>query len=352
MAMAKKKSGGSAAYDKLRADLAADTLGTAYIFHGEESYLREYYLSEMKKRLVPAGFEEFNYHRLEGKGLTVQALTEAAEAMPMMAQRTMVQVVDWDLYKLSEEQRNALIALLEDFPDYCCLVLVYDQVEYKPNRTYKKLYAAVEKNVQTVKFEEQSQNEILKWVSRRFKATGHTIDAPTAEYLLFTCGSLMNGLIPEIGKIASYAKGERITKADIDAVAAPVLEAQVFEMTGAVSRGDFDRASQVLGSLLKLQEEPFMLLALMGKELRKLRTARIALDTGRDKFWLMERWNMRSDYPAKLLLENARRVSRGWCANAVRRCYETDLRIKSVSGVDGADELKLLLMELAQEERA
>ena len=224
MAMAKKKSGGSAAYDKLRADLAADTLGTAYIFHGEESYLREYYLSEMKKRLVPAGFEEFNYHRLEGKGLTVQALTEAAEAMPMMAQRTMVQVVDWDLYKLSEEQRNALIALLEDFPDYCCLVLVYDQVEYKPNRTYKKLYAAVEKNVQTVKFEEQSQNEILKWVSRRFKATGHTIDAPTAEYLLFTCGSLMNGLIPEIGKIASYAKGERITKADIDAVAAPVLD--------------------------------------------------------------------------------------------------------------------------------
>ena len=133
--------------------------------------------------------------------------------------------------------------------------------------------------------------------------------------------------------------------------AAPILEAQVFEMTGAVSKGDFNKAAEVLGSLLKLQEEPFMLLALMGKELRKLHTARIALDTGRDKFWLMERWNMRSDYPAKLLLENAKKVSRSWCANAVRRCYETDLRIKSVSGVDGADELKLLLMELAQEGR-
>lgn len=94
-----------------------------------------------------------------------------------------------------------------------------------------------------------------------------------------------------------------------------------------------------------------MILALIGKELRKLHTARIALDTGRDKFWLMERWNMRSDYPARLLLDNAKRVSRQWCANAVRRCYETDLRIKSVAGVDGADELKLLLMELAQEGR-
>lgn len=351
MAVAKKRSAGNAAYEQLKNDLAAESLGTVYIFHGEESYLREYYLAEMKKQLVPAGFEEFNFHKLEGKSLTVQTLTETAEAMPMMAQRTMVQVNDWDLFKLGEEQRNGLIALLEDFPEYCCLVLVYDQVEYKPNKTYKKLCAALDKHTRAVKFEEQSQNEILKWIARRFKATGHTIDAPTAEHLIFTCGSLMNGLIPEIGKIASYAKTERITKADIDAVAAPVLEAQVFEMTGAVSKGDFDKAAEVLGSLLKLQEEPFMLLALMGKELRKLHTARVALDTGKDKFWLMERWNMRSDYPAKLLMDNAKRVSRPWCENAVRRCYETDLRIKSVSGVDGASELKLLLMELAQEGR-
>ena len=351
MAAVKKKSGAGAGYDAMRADLAAGTLGTVYIFHGEESYLREYYLTEIRKSLVPAGFEEFNFHKMEGKGLSVQTLTETAEAMPMMAERTMIQINDWDLFKLNEEQRNGVIALLEDFPPYCCLILVYDQIEYKPSKTYKKLYGALEKYAQVVKFEEQSQSEILKWVSRRFKATGHTIDAPTAEHLIFTCGSLMNGLIPEIAKIAAYARNERIAKSDIDAVAAPVLEAQVFEMTGAVSRGDFDKAAEVLGSLLKLQEEPFMLLALIGKELRKLHTARIALDTGRDKFWLMERWNMRSDYPAKLLLDNAKKVSRSWCAHAVRRCYEVDLRMKSVSGVDGSAELKLLLMELAQGDR-
>ena len=192
----KKKTGGNAAYDTFRGDLAAGTLGTVYIFYGEESYLREFYLSELRKKLVPAGFEEFNYHRLEGKSLTVQALTEAAEAMPMMAERTMIQVTDWDVYKLPEDQRNALIALLEDFPDYCCLVLVYDQIEYKPNKTYKKLYTALDKRAQAVEFREQSQGEILKWVSRRFKATGHTIDVPTAEHLIFTCGSRRSGRSP------------------------------------------------------------------------------------------------------------------------------------------------------------
>ena len=344
----KKKSGDDAGYKKFRADLAAGNLGNVYLFYGEETYLREFYLAEVKKQLVPPGFEAFNFHRLEGKGLTVQALTEAAEAMPMMAERTMVQVTDYDPYKLPEEQRNALVALLSDFPSHCCLVLVFDQAEYKPNRTYKKLHAALEKSAQAVQFAQQDQREILKWIAKRFKAAGHTIDAAAAEHLVFTCGGLMNGLIPEIEKVSAYAKNERVTKADIDAVAAPVLEAQVFDMTGAVSKGDFDRAAEVLGSLLRLQEEPFMLLALIGKELRKLHSARVALDTGADKYSLMEQWNMRSDYPARLLLENARRVSRPWCERALRRCFETDLRMKSVSGTDSAAELKLLLMELAQ----
>ena len=343
-----KKKPENKAYKKLLADLAADTLGTAYIFYGEESYLREYYISEIRKKMVPVGFEQFNYHKLEGKGLTAQLLAETAEAMPMMAQRTMVHVVDWDLFKLSEEQRSGLIALLEDFPPYCCLVFVYDQLEYKPNKTYKKLYAALSKHVPAVQFEEQSQDELRKWVARRFKATGHTIDVAAAEHLLFTCGSLMNDLIPEIEKIGAYAKEQRITKEDIDAVAAPVLEAQVFDLTKAVAKGSYNQAAELLGSLLKMQEEPIMLLALLGKELRRLYTARVALDTGRDKFWLMEQWNIRFESIARLLLDNARRVDQRWCAHAVQRCYEVDVRMKSVNGVNGADELKLLLMELAQ----
>ena len=62
----------------------------------------------------------------------------------MMAERPLVTVTDCDLFKLSEDQRSKLIALLEDFPEYCCLVFIYDLLEYKPNKTYKKLYEALE----------------------------------------------------------------------------------------------------------------------------------------------------------------------------------------------------------------
>ena len=333
-------------YQKLKSDLSAGNIGQVYIFYGEESYLREYYLGEIKKKLVPAGFEEFNYHRLSGKTLTMQELNEAVEAMPMMAERTLIVVTDCDLFKLPEEQRTALIALLNDFPPYCCLVFVYDLIEYKPSKTYKKLYEALDKNAQSVKFEAQERSDLINWIGRRFRALGKGIDAQTAEHLIFTCGALMTGLVPEIEKIGAYAKGEVITQRDIDAVADPVLSAEIFKMTDAVSQSDYNKAAAILGDLLKMQEEPIVILAALGSQLRRLYTARMAIDSGKDKYWLMELWEMRSDYPAKLLLQSAKRVSAQWCGDAVKMCQVTDLRMKSQRGVDPAEELKLLLARL------
>jgi len=130
-------------------------------------------------------------------------------------------------------------------------------------------------------------------------------------------------------------------------VADPVLDARVFDMTRRIAEGNYDEAARVLGVLLRLQEEPIMILAAVGKELRKLYTARLALDSGKDKGWLKQLWGMKSDYPAELLLKAARKVDHAWCSEAVRRCQILDRRLKSETGMDKEAGLKLFLMELA-----
>ena len=345
MAGIKKASKSNEAFQKLKADLAASTLGCAYIFYGEESYLREYYLGEVRKKLIPDGFEEFNYHALEGKDVTVQALAEMAEAMPMMAERTLLVISDYDIFKLNEE-REKLIAFLGDIPEYCCVIFVYDTVEYKPNRTMKKLCKAISDHVEAVEFKAADSSDLLAWIARRFKAMDKEIDRQTAEYLVFLCGGLMTGLVPEIQKIGTYAKGKTITQKDIDAVADPILSAEVFKLSDAVLQGNYDLAASILGDLLKMQQEPIMIVAALGSQLRRIHTARLALDSGKDKYWLMELWEMKSDYPAKLLMSAAKRTTAEWCADAVKMCQVLDRRLKSERGIDEIGELKLLLIEL------
>lgn len=334
-------------YTTLLSDLKEDSLRSLYLFHGEERYLKNATLDKVRQALIDPSFEEFNYHRVAGKGLAVETLTELVEAMPMMAQHTLVVVEDWDLFKLDERSRTALMTLLEDLPEYCTLIFLYDTLEYKRDKKMKKLCAALDEYAVEVGFLQQERSDLVKWLRRRFKALGHDIDGAAADHLLFTCGTLMAELVPEVEKIGAYAKGEMITVEDINAVAEPILDAKIFDITNAVTAGQYDKAAAVLSDLLRMQTEPVAIMAVLGKELRRLYTARIALDQGKDRFWLKELWHMSSDYQAKLLLQAARRVNRRWCSASLRRAQILDRRMKSEKGINAESELKLFLMELA-----
>ena len=112
-------------------------------------------------------------------------------------------------------------------------------------------------------------------------------------------------------------------------------------------KGDFDGAARRLGELLKLDTEPILILATLGSQIRRIYTARLILDNGReDRARLMDLWGMRSDYPAKLLFAAARQTSTQWCVEAVRACQELDRRMKSEGGLDATGELKTLLVTL------
>ena len=335
---------------ELKQALRDGTPAGLYLFHGEEAYLREYYLGELKKTLLPDGLEDFNLHIAQGKECSVAWIRQAVDCFPMMSERTLVLVTDFDLFGLGEHDREELSDIINDLPDYCCLTFVYDLLPYKADGR-SKLAALFKSKGAVVNFQRQEQGDLTDWISRRFKATGHTIDTEDARYLIFLCGDLMNNLVSEIGKIAAFASAQRITQADIDAVAIPQIDAVVFQMTDAMARKNFDKAASVLSDLLHAQEPGIMILSVMGKYFRQLYTARLYLDHGKSREDFMALWNMKNTYPADKLLDAARGFSLVWCRHAVRRCAETEFLLKSSYGQE-QEVLVSLLMELAAGRRA
>ena len=197
----------SAGLDELKADLKAETLKNAYIFYGEETYLRQSYLDQVREALVPAGFEEFNYHRLGGKGAFDAGAAGGRGGHAHDGAATLVTVTDLDIFKLDMSARGAFIEIISDIPEYCTVIFIYDLVAYKRDGKMKKLVAALDEHVREVEFCQQDRELLLRWIKRRFAADGHDIDAATADHLLFTCGSLMTDLLPEIGKVSGFCEG-------------------------------------------------------------------------------------------------------------------------------------------------
>ncbi len=167
--------------------------------------------------------------------------------------------------------------------------------------------------------------------------------------MIFLCGDLMTNLIGEIEKIGAYAKGGRITREDIDAVATPQLDAVVFRMTDAIGEGNFDRAASVLGELYQMQEPPIRIMWSLGRQMRQLYSARLAIEKGKGAPYVAGLWGLKP-YPADKLMTSARRFSLSWCRRAVVRCGQTDLAMKS-TGQDAQELLTGLLLELAAPSR-
>jgi DNA polymerase-3 subunit delta len=329
--------------DKLKKDLSTGKPGQLYIFHGEETYLRDHYLGRLREAVLTGGLGEFNRHDLSARDMSPHALEEAVDCLPMMAERTLVEVTDFDLFKAGEKDREGYIRILSNLPDYCCLVFLYDILEYKPDaRT--KLAQTVKAHSTVVNFARQSPRELVDWVRRHFKAQGKEIDSRLCEELIFLCGDLMHSLQQEIGKIAAFAKGDKITRADIEAVATPQLSAVVFRIADAIGEKNFDRAAATLGELYQMQKSPYEIMGAFGKQMRQLYSARLALAGGKGAAWVAQLWGMR--YPADRLLVSARRFSLQWCRRAVVRCAQTDLAMKS-TGQDAKELMTTLLLELA-----
>ena len=311
---------------KLKADIKSNTPERLYLFYGEEAYLREHYLDVMRKLVVGDQMPEFNLIEFEGE-IGADVLAEAIDSYPAMSDRKLVIVRDFDIFKVNEQYRTQLEKMLSDLPDYCCLIFVYANVNSKPDKRVK-LYQTVSKFGHVVEFKRAGKGDLISWVKRRFAALNHEISNETAEYLLFYCGGLMQGLIPEIEKVGAYAKHKEITRGDIDEVAVPNPEAVVFDLTDAIANKQYEQAMAIAEKLEALNQEPISIAALIARQLRQLHTACLVLRRGQGAGELMRIWSMKSDYPAKLLLRTARQINIQWVEMGIKLCLEADAQLK------------------------
>ncbi len=255
----------------------------------------------------------------------------------------MVLVRDYDPFKANEATREKYAALVADLPETCVLVFAFGE-KWKPDKRIK-LFNAFTKAGEVVEFQHAAQGELIGWIKRRFRSVGHDIDTDLCEYLIFQCGSLMGGLIPEIEKISAFAKGQSIQKSDIDAVVSPCLETLVFDLTKAIVAKDYAKAIQLTEVLDAMKENAIGVMALIGKQMRQLYSAGLILQKRGTVRQLMEFWNMRSDYAAKGMMSAVRGVSVAWLRNALILCEETDAKLKLG---EGFSVIRVLISRLAE----
>ena len=342
---ATSKKGKENGKSRLIRDLKDGTFAPLYLIMGEEDYLKSYYLRQLKEQVVDSTFADFNLLEFDGKTLTPEALSEAVDSYPAMAEKKLVVVTDFDFAKPPSGFGDTLPTLLSDLPEYVCLVFYYDVLESKLDKR-TKLYKTLEKHACIAEFSHMEEKPLIEWIERRARACGRKIAPDDAAYLIFLCGNSMTNLAGELEKAAAHSTTGVIQRCNIDAVCSPVLDAVIFDLTDAITAGKFDRAVALIGELIALKQNEVLIFTTITRHIQRLYGAKLCAEARGGEAMLMELIASKSPYYARQIQNAARRVSLPWLRRAASLCAETDTALKG-SAVDKQKQIELTLLALA-----
>lgn len=344
--MAYKRKNTEDGYQRFKGILKSGEWGRLYILTGDEPYLVQSCRSTLRKKLVAGPTEEFNYHTFNQENWDIDAFAEAVDAIPMMSEHSLVEVVDMDFFALPEAQRNQMAEIFSDIPDYCTILFIFDAVKFKADKRMKRLYAAMDAAGPVLEMNKQSETELVPWVLRELAKGGKTMSDRLVRYLILQTGGSMTTLAAELTKLICYSDQPELRQADIDAVVIPVLEAVVFDITKDIGAKDFDSALQKLRDLLRQDTEPIMIAAVIGRQMRQMYGAKVLSEHGRDAYGLVSLYGIR-DFAAKEVYRQAKGYTKAQLKTAMGLCAEADYAMKS-SGGDAAVVLETMVLRLGQ----
>ena len=117
-----------------------------YDLFGDDGYLKKMYAQKICGAYASED-DIFNYQKFDGE-CDLQAVYDAVLQFPMMSEKKVVTLTDYDFEKCSKTDFEKLCTIISDVPDTCVFLLVFDVVEVvvKKNTKLAKLITAAEKN--------------------------------------------------------------------------------------------------------------------------------------------------------------------------------------------------------------
>ena len=197
------------------------------LFHGEEPYLARLGIEILKAHVLTSGSEPFDFVSLTGRDTTAEAIAAQATTVPMMSERRLTVVYEFD--RLQPSHRTKLAGYVADPVTSSCLALVsYDRLTGK-----NKFERAMLSDARVVECDRATGRALDELARKMAASRGVEIENDALSLLTEAAEGSLNRISNEVAKLASYrGEGGVVTLADVEQVVG----------TSASTLGDLVRA--------------------------------------------------------------------------------------------------------------
>lgn len=313
-------------------------LSGGYLFYGDEDYLKGFALRAAREEFCSdPTFALFNHVEIDALDYSPDALLDAMMPLPMMADKKLITVTGLNLSRFRAEETEALLDTLAALKEYDYNVLILSipagQLDEGTPKKPSALLTKLGESLTLVHFSPVVGARLAAWVGKHFAHHGITASPEVCNFLIEYSGSSMHILAAETEKLAYYALSQgrqTVTKADVEAVSVPELDADTYALTNAVLDGNYEKAFRALEVMRFRRIEPVIVLSQVSRTLCELCWVKALQKEGLGVAEIVS--TLRSqripEFKVRLYLSSAASKSEKKLRRAMELCMEADRMLK------------------------
>ena len=202
-----------------------------YLLFGEDSFLKKQYVDKIIDKTVDRD-DFFNYQTFDEKA-DLQEVYDALQQMPMMADRKLVLLSDYDFEHCSEAEFKLLCELASEKNDTAVFILWFSAIEVDPKNSSraKLLIEATEKSGGLAVFMgHRDASDLVKMLTNGAAKRGCKLSAQTARYMMECVSTDISTLRYELDKLCAFADKGTIDEKMIYKICVKTVEASVYDL--------------------------------------------------------------------------------------------------------------------------
>lgn len=191
----------------------------------------------------------------------------------------------------------------------------------------KKIVKLFKDRAKVISFEDIDDKNLYKFVLDEFKKEGFKLDIKTANYFVSYVGKNIDIIISEINKMKIYKDNNKlITIDDINSISSKGFNDNVFDLTDAIMKKDFDKIFCVYNDLITIGEDEIKILSLISNQFILVYQCKLLDESNCDQKAIANLLNVHP-YRVKLALETDYMTYE--LKNIIKKLHDLDFKIKS-----------------------
>jgi DNA polymerase III delta subunit len=257
---------------------------SCYFFYGEESFLAEEFIGELKKAVVSPEDQDYNIDKCNLDEHSWMAIIDLARSVPFFFSSWRIIKVFLPLGKgerLSSTEEKIIKGYFSSPSDQTSLVVIYPG-KLRRNTPVFRLFSSLPSSLVYVKeLKPLKERALFTWMDRKLSLLGKRANPDAMARLAEITGSDLSRLNNELDKISTFAGEKKVIEVDdVNAVSGWVKSFYEWEIVDNLEKADFEKSLIVLDNLFKKSIRPEFILGLIAKFFRDIFLA---------KLWLREK---------------------------------------------------------------